>query len=130
MVREASSWPWSSYQATAGEEAELEWLRVSSTPWEHLKNQVYLGTESFVTKLQSKIEADKDLCELPKSQRRAKPLTIATYEKRIGNRNEAIIRAYQSGGYSTKELGNYFGLHYSRVSRIVSQYIDMAKNKA
>jgi putative transposase len=156
MVREASSWPWSSYQATAGEEAEPEWLTVEwvlsafakrkstaqkkyqefvsqgkgqPTPWEHLKNQVYLGTESFVTKLQSKIEADKDLSEVPKSQRRAKPLAIATYEKRSRNRNEAIIRAYQSGGYSMKELGNYFGLHYSRVSRIISQYMGIAKDK-
>ncbi len=147
MVREVSNWPWSSYQATAGEEAELEWLRVEwvlsafakrksttqkkyqefvqgkgwPTPWEHLKNQVYLGTESFVTKLQPKIEADKDLSEVAKLQRRAKPLAIATYEKRSRNRNEVIIRAYQSRGYSMKELENYFGLHYSRVSRIVSQ---------
>ncbi len=28
--------------------------------------------------------------------------------------------AYDSGGYGMKEIGEHFGLHYSRVSRIVS----------
>jgi REP element-mobilizing transposase RayT len=29
--------------------------------------------------------------------------------------------AYLSGGYSLKQIGEHFGLHYSRVSRIVNQ---------
>jgi len=29
--------------------------------------------------------------------------------------------AYKSGGYTLKEIGEYFGLHYSRVSRIVAK---------
>jgi len=28
--------------------------------------------------------------------------------------------AYQSGGYSLKAIGDYFDLHYSRVSSIVT----------
>ena len=28
--------------------------------------------------------------------------------------------AYASGGYSMKAIGKHFGLHYSRVSRIVN----------
>lgn len=35
------------------------------------------------------------------------------------DRNSAIIAADGSGAYSMKEIGDYFGLHYSRVSRIV-----------
>jgi DNA-directed RNA polymerase specialized sigma54-like protein len=27
--------------------------------------------------------------------------------------------AYDSGGFSLAEIANYFGLHYSRISRIV-----------
>ncbi|MBP3974042.1 MarR family winged helix-turn-helix transcriptional regulator [Pseudoxanthomonas spadix] len=30
-----------------------------------------------------------------------------------------MLAAYRSGGYSMKEIGAYFGLHYSTVSRIV-----------
>jgi transposase len=44
-------------------------------------------------------------------------------------RDEAIFHAYASGGYSLKEIGDHFGLHYSRVSRILKQQ-RLAKIKA
>jgi len=34
------------------------------------------------------------------------------------NHDTAICKAYQSGGYTLKELGDYFTLHYSTVSGI------------
>ncbi|NVK43915.1 MAG: transposase [Oceanospirillaceae bacterium] len=37
------------------------------------------------------------------------------------SRNEAIVKAYASGGYSMKAIGDFFGLHYSRVSRIINE---------
>ena len=48
----------------------------------------------------------------------AKPLKH--YTARGGDRDKAIILAYESGGYGMKEIGEHFGLHYSRVSRIIS----------
>jgi len=48
-------------------------------------------------------------------------LTIAEYERNYATRDEAIKVAYQSGAYTLEALGNYFGLHYSRVSRIVAK---------
>ena len=90
-------------------------------PWDQLKNQVFLGTESFVADLQAKIQTDKDLSEVPQSQRRAKPRSLEEYDKRYEDRNAAIVAAYASGGYRMKTLGDYFGLHYSRISRIISQ---------
>jgi len=150
MVGEANNWPWNSYLDTAGFRPAPEWLstdwilaafgkRKSSaqlkyqdfvvagkgqpTPWEHLRNQVFLGSEEFVSGLQKKIEADKDLSEIPRSQRRAKPKSIRHYERVAKSRNDAIMQAYASGGYSMKEIGEYFGLHYSWVSRIVNQCI-------
>ena len=36
--------------------------------------------------------------------------------------------AYASGGYSLKEIGDHFGLHYSRVSRILKKQYE-AKGK-
>jgi putative transposase len=154
MVRHAGSWPWSSYKATAGEGAAPDWLTTDwilsvfgkrrshaqkkyrefvaqgkgqLPPWEYLSNQIFLGTESFVAKVQPRVKGDTDLSEIPKSQRRRKPLSIAAYEKQGIDRNDAIVRAYLSGGYSMKELGDYFGLHYSRISRIIGQA--EAKNK-
>lgn len=42
--------------------------------------------------------------------------------KKLNNRNEAIVNSYLSGGYSLKEVGEYFGLHYSTVSGIVGNH--------
>lgn len=36
-------------------------------------------------------------------------------------RDEAIVVAFNSGGFSVKELGEYFGLRDSRVSRILKK---------
>lgn len=33
--------------------------------------------------------------------------------------NAAIARAFQSGRYSLKDIGQAFGLHYATVSRII-----------
>lgn len=148
MVRHAKEWPWSSFGSTAGDCPAPEWLTTDSILsafgkrksraqkkyrqfveqdqgqqelWKQLKNQVFLGTDAFVERLQKNIENDKDLSEVPQSQRRRKPRPIVHYEKRGKDRDEAIINAYKSGGYSMKELGDYFGLHYSRISRIVNR---------
>jgi len=37
-------------------------------------------------------------------------------------RNDAIISAYKSGGYTLKEVRDYFNLHYSTVSGIVKNH--------
>ncbi len=88
-------------------------------PWEELKNQIYLGDEQFIDDMQCKILFDKDLSEIPSSQKRqlAKPLSF--YESKYKDRDTAIYKSYKSGGYSLKAIGDYYKLHYSRVSRIV-----------
>ena len=43
------------------------------------------------------------------------------YEEQYPQKDIAIKKAYESGGYSQKEIGDYFGLHYSRVSRIIKK---------
>ena len=148
MVRSARDWPWSSYRATADMAAPPVWLtmdiilaqfgqkrglavaayrsfvaagRNQPTLWASLKNQIYLGTDAFVEKMRRKIEATQDLSEVPAAQRRklAKPLEY--FAKKHADRNEAIAQAYASGGYGMKTIGDHFGLHYSRVSRILAE---------
>lgn len=145
-VRSAKDWPWSSYRATAGLGKGPMWLQskwilsafsrrkgeaikryrafVSEgknqpSPWEQLKNQIYLGSESFVEKMQRQLDSKQDLSEVPSAQRRpvAKPLEY--FSKKYRDRDTAIVQAYASGGYSMKEIGVHFGLHYSRISRII-----------
>ncbi|MFQ3246329.1 MAG: putative transposase [Arenicella sp.] len=91
----------------------------------NLRNQVYLGSEHFVARLQAGIGEDIDLSEIPRSQRRPKPLDLDEYKRASISRNDATARAYATGGYTHKEIGTFFDLSYSRVSRIIS----MAKCK-
>ena len=155
MVRAAKDWPWSSYRATAGLAKGSEWLysdwilsafakrrhtamdryrtfvsegKNQPSPWDELKNQIYLGTEDFVSDMQAKMRPDADLSEIPASHRRQLPKPLTYYAERYRDRDWAITKAYESGGYTLKEIGKYFGLHYSRVSRIV-RHKEEAKGK-
>jgi hypothetical protein len=148
MVRSAKDWPWSSYRATAGQSNAPEWLETEwilsglspsrkeaqeryrtlvakgknlPSPWEGLKNQIYLGSEEFVEKTKSHLEPDKDLSEIPSAQRRKRPKPLVAYAKEHRDRDTAVAKAYASGGYSMKEIGEHFGLHYSRISRIIKK---------
>ena len=149
MVRSAEEWPWSSYLATVGQQAKPSWLNTEwllagfgrqkskaieaykcfvstgkdqPSPWEQLKNQIFLGDEKFVGAMQSLINVDKQLSEIPISQRRAVPKELFYYAEKYKIRNEAIVSAYAGGGYSLKEIGDYFDLHYSTVSGIIKNH--------
>ena len=53
----------------------------------------------------------------------AKP--VVWYAQKYTQRDDAIRAAYSSGGFSMREVGEHFGLHYSVVSRVISR----ARNK-
>ena len=82
---------------------------------------MFLGSEAYVKDIFTKIDLKQDLSEIPKSQRREKAKPLLWYAEKSETRNEAIELAYVSGGYSMKEIGDYYHLHYSRVSRIIAQ---------
>jgi hypothetical protein len=88
---------------------------------------IFLGSDAFVTSLQSNLNAEARLREIPAVQRRPLPKPLAQIAEEH-ERDEAILRAYASGGYSLQEIGDHFDLHYSRVSRIVKQR-RLAKDK-
>ena len=83
---------------------------------------MFLGGEPFVEKMQLLIDGDKELSEIPSSQRRPTPKSIETFVSSSKNRNEAIVDAYLNGGYTLKEIGEYFDLHYSTISGIVKNH--------
>ena len=149
MVRSAKDWPWSSYRATAGQREGPSWLNTAwllsefgkrkkvaierykafvaegkdqPAPWSLLRGQIFLGSDVFVQDMQALIDEDKDLSEVPSSQRRPKPKALGYYEKSNADRNSAIEQAYRSGGYTLKQIGDYFDLHYSTVSGIIKYH--------
>ncbi len=93
--------------------------------WKYLQSQIFLGDEAFIKRMQRKLIAKRkrgeDLSEIPKAQREPPPKPLEYYEKRYRNRNRAIVAAYLAGQYTLKTVGDYFGLHYTTVSRIVKQ---------
>ncbi len=146
MVRAAKDWHWSSYRATAGLSAGVSWLSTDwllsnfakrrcdaqlayrrfvsdgknqEKPWSKLTHQIYLGDDKFVKTMQKKVPADEDLSEVVSAQKREKAKSLAEYQRRYSDRNTAICKAYESGSYSMKAIGDYFGLHYSWVSRVI-----------
>ncbi|MDZ7925541.1 MAG: hypothetical protein U5M23_16165 [Marinagarivorans sp.] len=82
----------------------------------------FLGGKEFVEKMQLLMDSDKDIVEVPLAQRRPTAKTIAEYEAQTEHPNDAILKAYKSGGYTLKEIGDYFGLHYSTISGIISNH--------
>jgi REP element-mobilizing transposase RayT len=150
MVRSARDWPWSSYRATAGMVQSSNWLNVNwilasfsrskatavnlyrefisegrnqPSPLEKLRNQIYLGDDDFVDEMQCRMSPDTNLSEIPSSQKRPVARLLSYYENISETRDEAIKKAYKSGGHSMKAIGIHFGLHYSRVSRIINAKI-------
>jgi putative transposase len=89
------------------------------SPWEELRNQNRLGSETFVNALQARLLPERDLSEIPAGQQRPFPRPFACYQQQYRDRDLAIVQAYASGGYSLKEIGEHLGLRDSQMSRIV-----------
>lgn len=148
MVRSANEWRWSSYRATAGlSESEacltIDWVlagfsktsnvarqryrdfvqqgKGQPSPWQQLKNQIYLGDENFVQDMQCKLDPEQSLKDIPKKQKQApvKPLSYFVEHHKI--RDESMAQAYLSGHYTLEQVGKHFGVSYATVSRAVKQ---------
>lgn len=123
MVRSAKDWPWSSYRATVGFVKPetcltVDWVlgnfgkqrkratakyrefvregKSQPSPWQALKNQVYLGSEEFVLQAQGYIKEEQSLDDIPKPQKLAPPKPLSYFVTGY-NRNEGMARAYLRG---------------------------------
>ncbi|WP_049721655.1 hypothetical protein [Gilvimarinus polysaccharolyticus] len=149
MVRSAREWPWSSYRATAGQTAgaralTTDWVlgnfgrrrkaamegykrfvqegKNQSSPWEELKNQVYLGSDEFVDDAQAKMNPDQSLLDIPKPQKLSPPRPLEYYVDLYSDRKEGMSAAYRSGHYTLSGVGDAFGVSYATVSRAVKSF--------
>jgi putative transposase len=149
LAPHAAQWPWSSYRATCQDHASPPWLNThlvlsalsSRTPeairlyrryvdrdggratiWNELQGQIYLGFPDFVERVQHEVAFDRRQDrEIPRPQRLPAPLALPADPQSHAVRNEAIVAAFATGAYTQKQLGEHFGLHYSRISRILAQ---------
>jgi putative transposase len=148
MVSSVEEWPWSSYRAMAGlatrepfvhtdwilgifsdvkSQAQSEYISFVhdglgiDSPLKAAKGGLFVGNETFVGKFRELLEASAAGEELVRREKYAARPPL----KEIFNspdRDAGIHAAVIKWGYTLKEVGDYVGLHYSRVSRV-------AKNK-
>jgi hypothetical protein len=148
MVREVKDWPWSSYHSMTGSQQSPEWLVTDwllsqfavqknraierykefvragtgqGSIWDDLTQQIYLGDENFLKKMQESLDAQADLSEIPRPQRRPPAKSLQNYQEIYKDRKRGMIEAYRSGGYTMKEIAAYFKVHYSTVSRAIKK---------
>ncbi|MGY4707037.1 REP-associated tyrosine transposase [Candidatus Bipolaricaulota sp. J31] len=156
LVRYPGRWRWSSYRATAGLEEpptflEVERLLSQFDPdperarrkyrrfvaqgkgveiWDELKGGVILGREEFVEKLKPVLQGKQATVEIPRKERLVhRPELEELFEgvEDREDRDERIYRAVVEYGYRLREVGEYLGLHYSTVSRIVGRWKSKVK---
>lgn len=149
MVKSPDEWLWSSYCYTTGLFDSPLWLATDATLryfgsnrgeaifrfaqfvaegvglniWEHLKQQIYLGGDEFInSQLAYKPKGNNELSEVPHKQKRLSAPVLHNIFKAASYRNEGIVAAFNSGGYTLAEIADYVGLHYTTVSRIVRKH--------
>ncbi len=91
------------------------------SPLKLTQHQLLLGDENFVAQ-HKKTQKPKSLRDISKAQRRTFTLTLDEYRQRYEKRDEAMARAYSSGTYTMKEIGEYFGVHAVTLGRAVRKY--------
>jgi len=148
VVNDVHKWQWSSYGAMIGEQTAPEWLEtdwllacfgkrrsscvtkykdfvragVGLPPiWENLRHQMYMGNEDFIEEIRNKYDAPsrEQLMEVRRIERRSLAKPLHWYKVRMDNPKEGMAQAFITGNYTMKEIADYFGVHYSTVSRAV-----------
>jgi len=87
---------------------------------EQLRQQIYLGDQAFVDRMQAKAEAGGATSrEVPRTQRH-RVLTLAQCLREAPTREHALWRAHVEGGLTMTALACELGLSVSRVSRLIA----------
>lgn len=145
MVREAGDWAWSSYRAMIGAVEPPPWLATdgllavfskqrpaavrryrrfvaggvgAASVWDGLKGQAFLGDDDFVARSLRRSKASDDV-NIPRAQRRPAPPSLDEIAENHPRRDEAIVAAHATGGYSYQQIADHFNVHFTTVGRIV-----------
>ena len=137
-------WAWSSYGATVGDQPAPEWLATQATlalfgrvpdrarqayrrfvaegigegdpSHSAPKPHVALGGEYFLQGLLHQVKPKIPSIEVPRRERIVPGLGVIY--RSSTSRDTAIRKAYATGGYTLREIGSFFRLHASQISRI------------
>lgn len=153
LVENPGQWRWSSYGATAGRERPPACLTTgwvlgqfsSKRPkaerdyreyvrrgtgkvsiWAGVRGQAILGEDDFMDGLTDYLGRNKDVLEIPKSQRYAsRPSLEKLFKESIlsdrAKRDWMIREAVEKFGYTQRAVADYLGFHFTYVSRILKE---------
>jgi len=149
LVAKASDWQWSSYRATVGISGRPPWMETrwvlaqfgtrhpdAVRHYAHFVQagiglplrapvqsaQSAAGGPDFVNdalRRGREAASETDLTEIPMASRHPPPPSLMDFELKFPDRNDAMARAYASGGFSMREIGNHFAVHRTTVARAV-----------
>lgn len=150
MVSSPLDWPWSSYSTTLGKKPKwpfvtTDWLLeqfsntkrtartnyqsfvetdATSSPWGHLKNNLFLGDDHFISAVFKHLAKTDSLDEVPREERFAnRPSLESLFSKKDAltkkERNQLINQAYSQFRYTQSEISKITNLHYATISRII-----------
>lgn len=94
------------------------------SPMVHRNHQVLLGSPRFISEMQPILNGEKLAKRGPRRAKRRRSLPALF--KNVGNkprseRNELICCAHIDHTYTLMEIGDFLGLHYTTVSKVVNQ---------
>lgn len=97
----------------------------AESPLNNVRGQIFLGSNKFIQKLKPQLNKGKSKKDMPKWQRNLNRPPIEEVFKNVENksvkqRNIRIKQANEKYGYTLKQIGDYLGLHYTSVSRIIN----------
>ena len=146
MVKHPRHYAWSSYRAMVGQAPVPAWLETdgllaqfarrraqarrryaefvlagikAESIWRGLRQQIYLGDEKFIERMQRRAKPQGDTLTIPRAHRRAPAPSLATLAAKHPDRDTAIASAYATGAYSYREIAAHFGVHLATVGRII-----------
>jgi REP element-mobilizing transposase RayT len=148
VVSSLDDWQWSSHPYLISEECPPSWLERdwllsrfgnahtsaasayrafvlagigATSPLTAIRHQILLGDDAFVSEHQ-RLQRSEELAEVARIERRAVALSLAEYQARYTNRNEAMARAYLSTAFTMPQIACAFGVSAKTVSRAVAVF--------
>lgn len=148
LVSSPDDWPWSSHRYVVGMAQPPSWLERNwllsrfgdaqpdvisaylafvmqgingTSPLAAIRHQVLLGDDAFVETYQQ-LQRSEDLVEIVRPERRAVALSLAEYQTRYADRDEAMARAYLSHAFTMPQIAGAFAVSTKTVSRAVSAF--------
>ena len=153
MVSKPDDWKWSSYTSTAYAGTVPDYLTIDwvlgqfsektvtarqryrkfvadglvdqERPWKKLVGQVFLGSESFVARMEELLGDKREIREIPRVQRYPgrPPLNRLFADTPVADRqqrNQRMVESHITYGYTLKEIADFLGVHYTTVSKVVA----------